>query len=82
MLNLITMTEYKNSFLLLTLLGIISYIYFKIQNIFACYKYSDGFRNTQLNNLEKDVNSEVKFIKPRRGCKKKTDTKTLPLINQ
>ena len=36
----------------------------------------------QLNNLEKDIDSEVKVIKTRRGCKKKTDTKTLPTINE
>ena len=53
-----------------------------MQNIFACYKYSDRFCNNQLNNLEKDVDSEVKVIKPKRGHKKKTYTKTLPTINE
>ena len=33
-------------------------------------------------NLEKDIDSEVKAIKPRRGCKKKTDTKMLLAINE
>ena len=36
----------------------------------------------QLNNLGKDIDSEVKVIKTRRGRKKKTDTKTLPTINR
>ena len=35
----------------------------------------------QLSNLEKVVDFEVKAIKPRRGCKR-TDTKTLPTINE
>ena len=34
----------------------------------------------QLNNLEKNVNSEL--MKTRKGCKNKTDTKTLPIINE
>ena len=36
----------------------------------------------QLSNLEKDVDSEVKVIRPRMGHKKKTYTKTLPTINE
>ena len=36
----------------------------------------------QLNNLEKDVDSEAKVIKPKKGRKKKTDTKMLPTINE
>ena len=36
----------------------------------------------QLNSLEKNVDSEVKAIKPRRGRKKKTDTKTFPTVNE
>ena len=79
MLNLITKIEYINSFLSLALLGI---IFITNTNYFARYKYSDGIRNNQLNNLEKDVDSKVKAIKPRRGRKKKTDTKTLPTINE
>ena len=45
---------------------------------FSCYKYSDGFRNTQ--SMEKEIDSEV--IKTKRGRKKKTDAKTLPKINE
>ena len=42
------MIEYVSSFLLLTLLGIIYYIeLLQIQNIFLCYKYSDGFGNSR-----------------------------------
>ena len=52
----------------------------QIQNIFSCYKYSDGFRNTRLNNLEKNVDSEV--IKTKSCRKQKTDTKMLPKINE
>ena len=35
---------------------------------------------TGLNNLKKEVDSEV--IKTKRGCKKKTDTETLSTINE
>ena len=53
----------------------------QIQNIFSCYKYSDGFRNTRsIKQPKKEVDSEV--IKTKRGRKKKTDTKTLPKINE
>ena len=34
----------------------------------------------QLNNMEKEVNSEL--TKSKRCCKKKTDNKTLPTINE
>ena len=48
-----------------------------MQKIFSCYKYSNGFCNTQsINNIQKEFNSEV--TKSKRGRKKKTDTK----INQ
>ena len=88
MLNLITMTEYINSFLLLTLLGIIYCNYLvpnllQMQNIFACYRNSDRFGNTQsIKQPGKDVDSELKVSKPRRGHKKKTYTKTLLTINE
>ena len=49
------MIEYVNLFVLLTLLGIIYYIY---------YKYKIFFR--VINILEKEVDSEV--IKTKRGC--------------
>ena len=42
----------------------------------------DSIILNQLNNLGKDVGSEVKAIKPRRGRRNKTDSKTLPTINE
>ena len=36
----------------------------------------------QLNNVEKDLDCEVKVIKTKRGHKKETNTKTLPTINE
>ena len=64
------MTEYVNSFLLLTSIGVIYYIYYKYRRFFSCHKYSNGFRNTRsIRNLEKEVDSEV--TKPKRGRKNK-----------
>ena len=59
------MIEYINSFLLLTLLGIIYHIYYK-HNIFfrAINTVMYSVILDQLNNLGKDVDSEVKVIKP------------------
>ena len=77
------MIEYVNSFLLLTLLGIIYYIYYKYKIfLHALNIVMNSVILHQLNNLENDIDSEVKAIKTRRGCKKKTDTKTLPTINK
>ena len=47
----------------------------QIEKDFLSYKYSNGLRNTRSvkNNLGRDVNSE--FLKPKRGRKKKADTK-------
>ena len=52
--------------------------------MFACYIYTvmDFVVLNQLSNLEKDIDSEIKVIKTGRGRKKKTDTKTLPTINE
>ena len=53
-----------------------NYLLYLLQmpKIFLCYKYSNGFCNTQsTNKIEKDVNSEV--TKSKRGRQKKTDTK-------
>ena len=75
------MTEYINSFLLLTLLGTIYYIYYKYRTFFRAINIvMDSAILDQLNNLEKEVNSEV--IKTRKGRKKKTDTETLPKTNE
>ena len=80
------MIEYVNSFLLLRLLGIIFYIYYKYKTdlfLRAIDIVMDSVILDQLNNLqEKDVDFEVKVIKTRRGHKKKTNTKTLPKINE
>ena len=75
------MIEYVNSFLLLTLLGIIYYIYYKYKIFFhAINILIDSTILSQLNNLEKEVDFEV--IKTRKGPKKKTDLKMLPIINE
>ena len=76
MLNLIKMIEYINSFLLLTLLGIIYYIYYKYRIFFhAINTVMDSTILDQLNNLEKEIDSEVS--KTRKNRKKKTDNKTV-----
>ena len=68
------MIEYVNSFLLLTLLGTIYYIYCKYRRFFCVINIvMDSAILNQLSNLEKEVDSEV--TKPKRGPKKKTDTK-------
>ena len=75
------MIEYINSFLLLTLLGTIYYIHYKYKIfLYAINIVVDSVILNQLNNLEKEADSEV--IKTRKGRKKKTDKKTLPIINK
>ena len=77
MLNLITMIKYVNSFLLLTLLGTVYQIYYKYRIFFHTINIvMDSAILNQLNNTEKEVNSEV--IKSRKGRKKKP----LPIINE
>ena len=57
------MIEYINSFVLLTLLGIIHYIYHKCKIfLHAINIVMDSIILNQLKNLEKYVNSEVKVI--------------------
>ena len=71
------MIEYVNSFLLLTLLGTIYYIYYKYRKLFHVINLVMDFAIIgQLNNLEKEVDSEV--TKTRKGRKKKT----IPTINE
>ena len=66
------MIEYVNSFLLLTLFGIIYYTYCKHKIFFRAINIvMDSVILNKLNNLEKDVNSEVKEIKPRMAAKRK-----------
>ena len=68
------MIEYENLFLLLTLLGVIYYIYYRWRRFFCVINIvMDSAILNQLNNSEKEVNSEV--TKSKRGRKKKTDTK-------
>ena len=68
------MIEYVNSFLLLTLLGTIYYIYCKYRRFFRVINIViDSAILNQLSNLEKEVDSEV--TKSKRGRKKKIDTK-------
>ena len=77
------MIEYVNSLLLSTLVGIIYHIYNKYI-IFLCAIniVVDSAILDQFNNLGKDIDSEVKVIKTKWGRKKKTNTKTLPAINE
>ena len=77
------MIEKVNSFLLLTLFGIIHYIYYKYKIFLRAINIvMDSVIIDQLNNQGKDIDPEVKVIKTRRCRKKKTDTKTLPTINE
>ena len=62
------MIEYVNSFLLLTLLGIIYYIYYKYRRFFRVINIvMNSTILNQLNNLEKEANPEV--TKVRKGRK-------------
>ena len=78
------MIKYIISFLLLTLLGIIYYIYYKYKIFFrAINMVMDSAILDQLNNIEKleeKVNSEV--IKTRKDRKNITDNKMLSTINE
>ena len=68
------MIEYVNLLLLLTMFGSTCYVYYKLKKIF--YLISIVMNSEildQLTDLGRDVNSE--FPKPKRGCKKKADTK-------
>ena len=68
------MIEDINSFLLLTLLGVIHYIHYKYRIFFGVINVvTDSAILDQLSNLAKGVDSEV--TKPKRGRKKKTDNK-------
>ena len=68
------MTEYVDSSLLSTLLGTIYYVYYKYRRFFRVINIvMDSAILSQLNNLEKEVDSEV--TKTRKGRKKKNDTK-------
>ena len=68
------MIEYVNLFLLLTMFGSTCYVYYKLKKLFYLISIlMDSEILDQLTNLEKNVDSEV--TKPKRSCKKRTDTK-------
>ena len=68
------MIEYVNLFLLLTMFGSTCYVYDKLKKFFYLISIlMDSEILDQLANLEKNVDSEV--TKPKRGCRKKIDTK-------
>ena len=68
------MIEYVNSLLLLMMLGSACYVYYKMKKFFYLVSIiMDSAIMDQLTNLEKNVDSEV--TKPKRGRKKKADTK-------
>ena len=68
------MTEYVNLFLLLAMFGSTCYVYYKLKKFFYLISIlMDSEILDQLTNLEKNMDSEV--TKPKRGRKKKTDTK-------
>ena len=68
------MIEYVNSFLLLMMLGSACYVYYKMRKFFYLISIvMDSEILDHLTNLEKNVDSEV--TKPKRGRKRKADTK-------
>ena len=68
------MIEYINLLLLLTMFGSTCYGYYRLKKIFYLISIvMDSEILDQLTNLERDVDSE--FPKPKRGRKKKADTK-------
>ena len=68
------MIEYINLVLLLTMFGSTCHVYYRLKKIFYLISIvTDSEILDQLTNLEKNVDSEV--TKPKRGRKKKADTK-------
>ena len=68
------MIEYINLLLLLTMFGSTYYVYYRLKKIFYLISIvMDSKILDQLTNLEKNVDSKV--TKPKRGRKKKADTK-------
>ena len=68
------MIEYVNLLLLLTMFGSTCYVYYRLKKIFYLISIvMDSEILDQLTDLGGDVDSE--FPKPKRGCKKKADTK-------
>ena len=68
------MIEYINLLLLLTMFGSTCYVYYRLKKIFYLISIvMDSEILDQLTDLDRDVDSE--FPKPKRGHKKKADTK-------
>ena len=74
MLTIVKIIEYINLLLLLTMFGSTCYVYYRLKKIFYLISIvMDSEILDQLTDLGGDVDSE--FPKPKRGCKKKADTK-------
>ena len=74
LLTIVKMIEYINLFILLTMFGSTCYVYYRLEMIFYLISIAmDSKILDQLTNLGRDVDSE--FPKPKRGSKKKADTK-------
>ena len=67
------MIEHINLLLLLTMVGSTCYVYYRLKEFFYLIIIMDSEILDQLTILEKNVDSEV--TKPKRGHKKKPDTK-------
>ena len=68
------MIEYINLFILLAMFGSTFNVYYRLKKIFYLISIVMGSKIlNQLTDLGRDVDSE--FPKPKRGCKKKADTK-------
>ena len=68
------MIEYVNLLLLLTMFGSTCYVYYRLKKIFYLISIViDSEILDKLTDLGRDVDSE--FPKPKRGCKKKVDTR-------
>ena len=74
MLTIVKMIEYVNLLLLLTMFGLTCYFYYRLKKFFCLIStVMDSGILDQLTNLGRDVDSE--FPKPKKGRKKKADTK-------
>ena len=74
MLTIVKMIEYVNLLSLLTIFGSTCYVYYRLKKIFYFISIViDSKILDQLTDLGRDVDSE--FPKPKRGRKKKVDTK-------
>ena len=74
MLTIVKIIEYINLLLLLTMFGSTCYVYYRLKKFFyLLIIIMDSEILNQLTILEKNVDSEV--TKPKRGRRKKADTK-------